>query len=407
MPSAKLKIALAALVLATQTPARAQTWIAQSSGTTASLRGVSAVSPAVVWASGTRGTYLRTLDGGATWHAAVVPDAVDLDFRAVHALDGNTAWLMSSGPGDKSRIYKTADGGVHWSLLLTNPDANGFFDALAFWDKAHGIVLGDQVRGRFVVLTTDDAGLTWQRRKTPPALPDEGAFAASNSCLVVRGKREVWFGTGGPGGARLFHSKDGGRKWDVAPTPLRHGTAAGVFSLAFEDALHGVAVGGDYTKPEEAQENVAVTADGGRTWVTPSGAHPNGYRSAVAFLAGRGIWIAVGTNGSDVSSDGGQSWRPLQPDGYHAIGAAGNDAVWAVGPAGRIARLTMTSATGCETFVTHAVTGRRLFDSGTRFPNRARAASQDSGPGPAQVLVEWVNSSSPKMAGELHRTRAT
>ncbi len=316
---------------------RAQTWLAQSSGTTASLRGVSATSAAVVWASGAGGTYLRTLDGGATWHAAVVPDAADADFRSVHALDANTAWLMSSGPGSKSRIYRTADGGAHWSLLYTNPDAGGFFDALAFWNAHRGIVLGDPVDGRFVILTTE-GGRNWRRRQLPPALANEGAFAASNSCLVTRGKRDVWFGTGGPSGARVYHSKDGGRTWTVAGTPLRHDSAgAGIFSLAFADGLHGVAVGGDYGKPADTAGNFAITADGGAVWTAPEGGRPNGYRSAVAFLAGRNAWIAVGTAGSDISSDG-RNWTQFDSGSYNAVSMAG-DAVWAVGPGGRIGRL--------------------------------------------------------------------
>jgi len=320
--------------------ALAQTWVAQSSGTTASLRGVSAVSPAVVWASGAGGTYLRTEDGGATWHAAVVPGAQELDFRSVHALNSRIAWLASSGPGAKSRIYKTADGGAHWSLLYTNPDAGGFFDALAFWDARRGVVLGDPVDGQFVILTTDDGGQTWQRRRLPPALPDEGAFAASNSCLVVRAQREVWFGTGGPSGARVFHSSDGGEHWDVARTPLRHDSAAaGIFSLAFRDSSHEVAVGGDYGKPADSRGNIAITSDGGRTWSEPAEAHPNGYRSAVAFLAGRKVWIAVGTSGSDISTDDGKNWKPFDTGDYNAIGAAVGDAVWAVGPGGRIGKL--------------------------------------------------------------------
>src|SRR5580658_2800328 len=187
--------------------ALAQNWVAQPSGTTASLRGISAVSPEVVWASGAGGTYLRTEDGGASWHAAVVPGAQELDFRGVYAFNSRVAWLMSSGPGVKSRIYKTADGGAHWSLRYTNPDASGFFDALAFWDARRGVVLGDPVDGQFVILTTEDGGQTWRRHTLPPALPNEGAFAASNSCLVVRAGREVWFGTGGPSGARVFQCR--------------------------------------------------------------------------------------------------------------------------------------------------------------------------------------------------------
>src|SRR5580693_1700709 len=194
----------------------AQSWTPQSSGTSASLRGVSAVSQSVVWASGGSGTFLRTLDGGATWKAAKVPGASDLDFRAIRAFDENTAFLLSIGAGEKSRIYKTADGGVSWNLLYTNPDPKGFFDAIAFWDASHGIILGDPVDGHFLVMTTDDGGDSWKREKTPAAEPNEGAFAASNSCLFVLGLHEVWFGTGGPKGARVFHSNDGGKKWSVA-----------------------------------------------------------------------------------------------------------------------------------------------------------------------------------------------
>ena len=351
----------------------AQTWVEQSSGATTSLRGVSVVSPAVVWASGAGGTYLRTLDGGATWHAAVVPGAGDLDFRGVRALDSHAAWLMSSGPGAMSRIYGTADGGAHWSLLYTNPDAGGFFDALAFWDARHGVVLGDPVGGQFVILTTADGGHTWHRCKTPLALPNEGAFAASNSCLLVRRKREFWFGTGGPSGARVFHSTGGGRNWDVALTPLRHdGAGAGIFSLAFTDRLHGVAVGGDYGKAADSAGNVAVTADGGRTWDTPGGAHPNGYRSAVASLADGKVWIAVGTTGSDISSDGGKSWKLFDTGSYNAISGAG-DAVWAVGPGGRIGRLRWRDSVRVLRRAGRAVSSSETPADASLFPYRAPA----------------------------------
>jgi photosystem II stability/assembly factor-like uncharacterized protein len=328
------------LGLAAASALLAQTWIPQSSGTTASLRGIAAVSPTVVWASGAGGAFLRTLDAGATWHAALVAGASDLDFRAIQALDAQTAWLMSSGPGAKSRIFRTSDGGAHWSPLYTNPDPAGFFDALAFWDARHAIVLGDPVGGQFVILTTGDAGQTWQRQKLPPALPNEGAFAASNSSLMVRGEHEVWFATGGSSGARVFHSADGGRHWTVAGTPVRHDSpGAGIFSLAFADSLHGAALGGDYGKPADAANNIALTSDGGRTWAEPAVGHPVGYRSAVAFLPDHRLWIAVGTSGSDISGDGGKNWKPFDSGPYHALGHADGDAIWAVGPAGRIGKL--------------------------------------------------------------------
>ena len=264
--------------------APAQTLVSQNSTTTASLRGISAVNADVAWASGAGGTWLRTTDGGATWTASKVPGAEDLDFRDVQAVDERTAYLLSIGTGDKSRIYKTTDGGSEWKLQLTNPDAKGFFDALAFWDPKHGIVLGDPVDGHFVVLTTEDGGDHWQRRPTPPAMPNEGAFAASGTCLAVMGSREAWFGTGGVDGARVFHSADGGATWTIARTPIRNdAAAAGIFSLAFSDPLHGIAVGGDYTKPDDAGRNIAVTCgrrqDVGRTRRQP----PQGFSIGGGF----------------------------------------------------------------------------------------------------------------------------
>jgi photosystem II stability/assembly factor-like uncharacterized protein len=316
----------------------AQTWVSQQSGTKASLRGVSALNARVVWASGTGGTYLKTADGGATWTAGTVPDAEALDFRDVQAVDERTVYLLSSGAGDKSRIYKTSDGGGQWKLQFTNPDPKGFFDAMAFWDATHGIAVGDPVDGQFVVLTTADGGGHWERRPGPPAMPEEGAFAASGTCLVTMGKREAWFATGGPGGARVFHSRDRGASWTIATTPIRNdAAAAGIFSLTVSDSRHGVAVGGDYSKPENAERNVAVTSDGGRTWTEPAGQHPQGFRSAVAFLPGRKVWIAVGTSGSDISSDDGKSWKPFDNGAYNAISFVSGKAGWAVGPDGRVA----------------------------------------------------------------------
>lgn len=318
--------------------AAAQSWIPQSSGVTASLRGVSAVNEKVVWASGSGGTFLRTTDGGANWHAAKVPGAEDVDFRAVCGITADSAFLLSIGPGGKSRIYKTVDAGAHWRLQLTNPDAKGFFDGLAFWDERHGIAVGDPVDGQFAIFTTSDGGAHWERQKTPPAMPAEGAFAASNTSLAVQGTSEVWFGTGGPSGARVFHSRDGGRTWSVHATPIRNdGASAGIFSVAFADERHGMAVGGDYAKPAESAKNIAVTADGGETWTEP-GARPAGFRSAAAYLADRKMWIVTGTSGSDVSSDEGKSWRNFDAGDFNAMSFVSSAAGWAVGPKGRVAR---------------------------------------------------------------------
>lgn len=309
--------------------AAAQSWTPQNSGTTASLRGVAAVNDRVAWASGTGGTYVVTTDGGATWKAAKVPGAEALDFRDVHAVDERTAWLMSAGPGEASRIYRTTDGGANWTLQLTNPDAAGFFDSIAFWDAKRGLVVGDSVNGRMVVMATGDGGANWRRIDTPPAVEKEGAFAASGTSVVVAGDREAWFGTTA---ARVFRTVDGGKSWTVVQTPVRHEReGAGIFGIGF-DGPRGIAVGGAYQQPQEDQHNIAVTTDGGKTWTEPP-SRPSGFRSAVAYVRSLRAWIAVGTSGSDVSMDGGQTWKRFDGAAYNAIGFP-----WAVGPKGAIAK---------------------------------------------------------------------
>jgi photosystem II stability/assembly factor-like uncharacterized protein len=317
----------------------AQTWAPQVVTTRASLRGVSAVDARTAFASGSGGTWLVTTDSGITWHATQVPGAETLDFRGIRAIDARTIFLMSAGSGDKSRIYRTRDAGAHWTLLFTNPAPQGFFDAIAFWDAQHGIVVGDALDGRAEVLTTDDGGDTWQHRSPPAALPNEGSFAASNTCLTLFGGRDAWFATGGSGAARVFHSRNRGRSWTVATTPIRHdGPSAGIFSLAFRDARYGIAVGGDYSKDSQDRQNIALTSDGGRSWSTPSNAGPKGFRSAVAWLPRRKLWIVTGTSGSDVSSNNGNTWKLFDSGSYHAMSFVPSGDGWAVGPQGRIAR---------------------------------------------------------------------
>src|ERR1044072_10052985 len=127
----KKTILITLLLIICGTPARAQ-WVAQVSGTNVRLRGVSAVNRRVAWASGAGGTYARTLDGGQTWQAGQVPGAAELDFRDVDAFDADTAYLLAIGPGESSRIYRTADGGRSWELQFQNTRAAAFYDCMAF-----------------------------------------------------------------------------------------------------------------------------------------------------------------------------------------------------------------------------------------------------------------------------------
>ncbi|MFM8932167.1 MAG: WD40/YVTN/BNR-like repeat-containing protein [Gemmataceae bacterium] len=313
-------------------------WMAQNLGSEASLRGLSVVNGRMAWVSGTGGTVGRTTDGGATWQSRVVPGAEKLDFRDVEAFGERVAYLLAAGPGEASRIYKTVDGGVTWRQQVVNREARGFWDAMAFWDERNGLVFGDPVDGRFQILTTGDGGETWRPVEMggmPRALPKEGAFAASGTCLVTRGTREAWFVTGGAGKGRVFHSADRGQTWTVKETPVAAGNeSSGIFSIAMVEGGEGVVVGGDYRRPNAAEANVARTRDGGRSW-SAAGKEPP-FCSAVAWAKDR--WIAVGTAGAHESLDGGATWRQVDTGNHNAVRFAEDGTGWAVGPKGSVTR---------------------------------------------------------------------
>jgi len=328
-----------------QTPPPAS-WQPQATGVAVRLRGVSAVSPTVAWASGGNGTVLRTIDGGRTWTPRRVPGAERLDFRDVDAMSDRVAYVLSIGPGDSSRIYKTRDGGAEWTLQFENNDPKIFLDAMAFVDETLGYTVSDSVDGRLVILVTSNGGRTWERvadDRLPPALPGEGAFAASGTNVAVFGREHVWIGTSA---SRVIRSSDGGRTWTASATPVATGPATGIFSIAFRDALHGVVVGGNYRQESAAVDNVAVTSDGGATWTPVSGRALSGFRSVVAFApaAGAQSVIAIGPTGVDWSFDDGRSWTPAAGDGFDTVSLAPHAIVgWAAGQGGRISKLTLTS----------------------------------------------------------------
>ena len=323
-------------------------WTIQTSGVTARLRGISAVSDRVAWASGSGSTVLRTADGGATW-ARLIVTTDQLDFRDIDAIDARTAYVLSIGNGVASRIYKTTDAGASWTLQFKNEDPRAFFDAMSFWDSDHGMVIGDSIDGQFCIMTTDDGGHLWKRvpaNVLPPALENEGAFAASGTNIAVFGGSYAWIGTGAAAKARVLRTSDRGRTWKIAETPLVSGRSAGIFSVAFRDARHGVIVGGNYQKEQEAVDNLAVTSDGGETWRLVNGL--SGFRSVVAYVPGvkTPALVAVGPSGSDYSDDDGRKWIRIAGPGFDTMSFARlnkSKAVgWAAGVGGSVGRLTFS-----------------------------------------------------------------
>jgi len=383
----QLRLLLLAFLFAAPA-ARAQFDI-EESHTTASLRGIHNVGAGVAWASGTNGTVLRTEDGGYLWQTCTIPPGAEkLDFRGIQAFDANTAIVMSSGPGDQSRLYKTTDGCQTWKLLFTNPDKGGFWDAINInapnqdalghpLDHSHawGYVLGDPVDGIFTLFSTEDGGNTWSRRVATQRGPkgagckvdnflaksDEAVFAASNESLLTLMGSYLLFVTGGSaariGYTDLF-SLDGAlchESTHFLNLPMNHGNASsGAFALAavpgYED--HGnfpdkvVIVGGDYTLPNAMNGTAAAVSRVGTPLfqtVSKSQTPPHGYRSSVAYDPDQKLWITVGPNGTDISRDDGKNWTPLKPSPQDPSDADKNwnalSLPYVVGSHGRVGRL--------------------------------------------------------------------
>ncbi len=391
-PNLRRTILVASLLFTAALPVQAKAqWDLEESHTTANLRGIANTGGGAVWASGTSGTVLRSEDGGYLWQTcAIPPGAEKLDFRGIQAWDENNAIVMSSGPGDQSRLYQTTDGCQTWKLLFTNPDApgSGFFDALLFLDRNLGLVFGDPAHGSsrnpveggyftFRIRVTSDGGKTWTPVADPEfnapgknlqPLPNEGLFAASNSSAFSL-KGWLWIGTGGGRVLRrrlyinpafkatsLQYGICAGAldpvshtcgipwtDWTNTSTPLSSTSpTAGIFSLQFRTPAIGVAVGGDYQKPNQSASTATYSLDGGTTWhaaQTP----PRGYRSSVAYDPKSKLWITVGPNGTDISTDDGKNWHTLKPSNGDPADAGKNwnslSLPFAVGPHGRIGRL--------------------------------------------------------------------
>jgi photosystem II stability/assembly factor-like uncharacterized protein len=347
-------------------------WDVEESHTTASLRGIHNAGGGVAWASGTNGTVLRTEDGGYLWQTcAIPPGAEKLDFRGIQAFDENTAIVMSSGPGDQSRLYKTTDGCQTWKLLFTNPDKEGFWDAIQTLSKDEYEIAGDSVDHLLVNGKTGHILPVWRFREGDDpdsrfsdhffelkADSNEGGFAASNSSLAIGAAphpdptwKYQWLATQTPNHSYIHReAKENAPTCEPCrleslrvETPMSQGSpAAGIFSLAFREDRFGVAVGGDYQKPAASIRTAAYSNDAGKTWqlaTTP----PHGYRSSVAYDAPTKTWITVGPNGTDISTDDGRNWTPLKPSPTDPPDA---DQHWnalslpfVVGPNGRIGKL--------------------------------------------------------------------
>ncbi|MBC7967873.1 MAG: oxidoreductase [Fuerstia sp.] len=327
-------------------------WELQKSGVAASLRGLCAVSETCCWASGAKGTVIRTVDGGKSWRAVGPPNAEAADFRDIQVWDESTAVIMSAG--DVDRLYRTEDGGISWTVVYEHPDPLAFFDGMSFDPTGkYGWLMGDPINGKVHLLMTDDAGKNWRQlsaASSPSVADGVAAFAASGTHLLCPAKETVFIGLGGanvksvePHHAAVLITTNSGLELQNVNVPIRASQSAGVFSITSfaPESPRLIVVGGDYLKPAQNTDNVALSDDSGRSWRLPKTSRPDGFRSVVVAVAqddGNSLVIATGPSGTDQSKDGGESWTRVSSIGFHTLSFVSPAVGWAAGSDGRVAR---------------------------------------------------------------------
>jgi photosystem II stability/assembly factor-like uncharacterized protein len=298
-----------------------------------SFRGLSVVSDAVLWVSGTKGTVGKSVDGGKSWTWLQVPGYASRDFRDIEAFDAQTAIIMAIA--EPAHILKTSDGGKTWKVVFADSTQGMFLDAMHFRDSRNGIVVGDPVNGNFFLKGTNNGGDSWSVNYPETAAKEgEACFASSGSnilelenggfVIVSGGKESHWLQANGSQRLPLIQGKE----------------TTGANSVASWQQKKYVVVGGDFQTPTDTTGNCVRSDDGGLSWQKPV-VSPHGYRSCVVYMDENTL-LSCGTSGVDISVDGGQHWQLISTESYHVCQVAKKGkAVFLAGSKGKIARLVV------------------------------------------------------------------
>lgn len=286
-----------------------------------SVRALEVVDDNTIWFAGSGGQYGYTEDGGKSWNIdSLKTDTIVPHFRAISVTKNAVFLLCVASP---ALLYKSTDKGNSWDIVYREDHPAAFYDAMAFWDDKEGIAMGDPTDGCLSVIITRDGGNTWKKvdcTNLPATEEGEAAFAASNSNISLSGDN-VWVVSGGKR-ARVFHSPDRGKSWQVYDTPIVEGEQmTGIFTSHFWNDKKGIVFGGNWEQQEKNTNNKATTTDGGKTWrLIADGQYP-GYRSSVVYAPdGDGeVVVAAGIPGISISYDGGMNWDSLSDQSFYTL----------------------------------------------------------------------------------------
>ncbi|MFX0556724.1 WD40/YVTN/BNR-like repeat-containing protein [Maribacter sp. CXY002] len=255
-------------------------------------------------------------------------DTLVPEFRAVAHTATDFFMLSVANP---ALLYKTGEQGS-MELVYREEDEAVFYDAMTFWNDKEGIAVGDSMNGCLSIIITRDGGSTWNKlpcSDLPEGIEGEGAFAASNTNIVVKGNK-AWIATT----KRILYSGNKGKTWVQFSTPiLTDEPTQGIYSMDFYNENLGVVIGGDYTKPNKNTSNKAITKDGGNTWDLIADGRLPGYKSCIQFVPNTNgkEMVAIGFTGISYSFDMGETWKNLSDESFYTIRFKNDSLAYAAG----------------------------------------------------------------------------
>lgn len=298
-----------------------------------SIRAIKAIDKNHMIFAGSKGDISTTKDGGKTWKTINLKyqDSIIPHFRSI-ATNINGTFALSIG--NPALLYKINNSNKQ--IVYAETHEKVFYDSMKFFsDGKHGIAVGDPTENCPSIILTSDGGNTWNKLSCdnlPVFEEGEAFFAASNTNIKIINKT-VWIASGGTK-ARILKSSDFGQTWDVYNTPIIQGDGPqGIYSIDFYDENNGIAIGGNYAKPNDNCANKAITSDGGKTWTLVADNQNPNYKSCVQYVPdtnGKEVF-AIGKTGVSFSNDGGHTWTKVSNESYYAIQFVDKNTAWLSG----------------------------------------------------------------------------
>lgn len=286
-----------------------------------SFRALEVLDSGEIWYAGSDGQYGFSENGGEDWTRDRLSFGEEaLEFRSLAHTSEAMFMMATKSP---ALLFKTENKGKDWELVYRESHPNSYYNAMTFWDDDEGIAVGDPIDGCLSILISRDGGDHWEKlscETLPPIVEGEAGFAASNTNVAVYGSH-AWIATGGAK-ARVLHTADRGRSWEVFDTPINQGgEMTGIFSIDFWDEQRGFIIGGDWEDKARNTLTKALTKDGGKSWTLVRDGEEPAFRSCVQYVPGSGgqELFAVGIPGLSYSSDGGNTWEQWSEESYYTI----------------------------------------------------------------------------------------